>query len=454
MARDLTKGSITKNLLFMAVPSMIGFGAQMLYDLIDIFWLGQLSSSAVAGVTVFSTVFWLFEALNEIIGSSSIALISQAYGKKDIERTNLAIEQTITFKFVAASIAAIILVFFLQPLMQIFVKGEAATFGMEYGYLRIFFLPIMFSSYSVNTALRCIGDARSVMKIMIFASIVNVVLDPILMFETIPWIGLPGLNMGAFGAALATIIAQSMSFVWGLYLIFSGKKGIKPSFKRLFRLDKEMSRKLLTIGLPNGLETLLRNLSGIIVLYFVSVFGESAITGVGVANKLLGFAFMPLVGLSMGGSALVGQSLGANEVDRADTASRVTGYIGSAVMLLTTVAVFLLGEEFTAIFTNDPLAINYGAQMLRYSSIGLILAGYGFGLGAAFSGSGYNMPLMVSSVVGQWAVQVPLLLITIHLLELPIYWIWLSFIFSDVAALFVKVLFYRDGKWRYRRVNG
>lgn len=453
MATDLTKGSITRNLLYMAVPSMIGFGAQMLYDLVDIFWLGQLSSNAVAGVTVFSTIFWLFEALNEIVGSSSISLISQAYGKKDIDRTNLAIEQTITFKFVAASIAAIILVFFLQPLMQIFVKGQAANFGMEYGYMRIFFLPIMFSSFSVNTALRCIGDARSVMKIMIFASVLNVVLDPVLMFETIPWIGLPGLNMGASGAALATIIAQSISFMVGLYLIFSGKKGIKPSIKRLFRLDKEMSKKLLTIGLPNGLESLLRNLSGIVVLYFVSVFGESAITGTGVANKLLGFAFMPLVGLSMGGSAMVGQSLGAGEVERADKASKVTGYIGTAAMLLTTVVAALFGEQVIGIFTDNPLAIKYGAQMLRFTSVGLIFAGYGFGLGTAFSGSGYNMPLMLSSVVGQWVVQVPLLVITVHLLKLPIYWIWLSFVFSDVAGLVVKLIYYRAGQWRYRRVT-
>lgn len=453
MATDLTKGSITKNLLHMAVPSMIGFGAQMLYDLVDIFWLGQMSSNAVAGVTVFSTVFWLFEALNEVIGSSSIALISQAYGKKDIDRTNLAIEQTITFKFVAASIAAIILVFFLQPLMHIFVKGDAAMLGMEYGYMRIFFLPIMFSSYSVNTALRCIGDARSVMRIMIMASVLNVVLDPILMFETVPWIGLPGLNMGASGAALATIISQTASFILGFYLIFSGKKGIKPSLKRLFRLNKEMSMKLLTIGLPNGLEALLRNLSGVIVLYFVSVFGESAITGTGVANKLLGFAFMPLIGLSMGGSAMVGQSLGAGEVERADKASKVTGYIGTATMLLTTIVAVLFGEQLIGIFTDNALAIKYGAQMLSFTSIGLIFAGYGFGLGAAFSGSGYNMPLMLSGIIGQWVVQIPLLLLTVHLLKLPIYWIWLSFVFSDVAGTVVKMIFYRAGKWRDRRVN-
>lgn len=453
MATDLTKGSITKNLLRMAVPSMIGFSAQMLYDLVDIFWLGQLSSNAVAGVTVFTTVFWLFEALNEVIGSSSISLIAQAYGKKDIERTNLAIEQTITFKFVAASIAAIVLVFFLKPLMSIFIKGDTAVLGLEYGYLRIFFLPIMFSSYSVNTALRCIGDARSVMKIMILASVLNVVLDPILMFETIPWVKLPGLNMGAFGAALATIISQTVSFIIGFYYIFSGKKGIKPSLKGLFRLDKEMSKKLLTIGLPNGLETFLRNVSGFIVLLFVAMFGESAITGVGVANKLGGFAIMPLVGLSMGGSAMVGQSLGAGEVERADRASKVTGYIGMAAMILATAVAFLYGEQIMGIFTDDALAITYGAQMLRFVSVGLIFAGYGFGLGTAFSGSGYNMPLMLSSIVGQWVVQIPVLLITILWLKLPIHWIWLSYVFSDVAITLVKLVFYQDGKWRYRRVH-
>lgn len=436
----------------MAVPTMIGFGAQMFYDLVDIFWLGHLSSNAVAGVTVFSTLFWIIEALNEVIGVSSISLIAQAFGQGDRERTNLAIEQTITFKFVAATVAGILLVLFIKPLMHLYVRGDAARLGLEYGYIRIFFLPIMFSSFSVNTALRCIGDAKAVMRIMIVSSIANIVLDPIFMFERIPYVNLPGLNMGAFGAALATIISQCLAFALGFYVLFSGKLGIKPSLKRLFRLDREMSHKLTTIGLPNGFEVLLRNLSGAVALSFVSVFGNSAITAVGITGRVLGFAFMPLMGLSMGGSAMVGQSLGAGDIKRSEDTSRLAGLLSAGVMAVLTLVVLLFGHGIVGLFTDDPAAIKYGAEYLFFGTAGLILVGYAIGIGTAFAGSGYNWPPFFASLVGRWVVQIPILFVAVNLLHLPIIWVWLSYLISNAGEMLVSVYFYRRGDWKARRV--
>src|SRR6056297_1645551 len=142
MSRDLTKGNIFHELLVMSVPTMIGFSFQMIYDIVDIFWIGKISSEAIAGVTVFTTLFWVVESLNEIIGVSSISLISQAYGKSDTKRTNRAIEQTITFKFIVALIAAVLLGIFLKPVMNIFGNKNVVSYGLDYGYIRLFFLPI------------------------------------------------------------------------------------------------------------------------------------------------------------------------------------------------------------------------------------------------------------------------------------------------------------------------
>lgn len=451
MAIRLSEGSITRKLLIMAVPTMIGFGAQMLYDLVDIFWLGHLSSDAVAGVTVFSTLFWIFEALNETIGMSSVSLISQAFGRKDAEKTDLAIEQTITFKFLVAAIAALFLAFFLKPLMHLFVKGAAAEMGLQYGYIRIFFLPIMFSSFTVNTALRCIGDARSVMRIMIVASLVNVVLDPFLMFATIPYVGLPGLNMGAFGAALATIISQVVAFGLGFYIIFSGKKGVHPSLKRLFRLDKVMSIKLMTIGLPNGFEALSRHLSEAVVLWFVASYGTAAITASGIGGRVLGFAFMPLMGLAVGGSAMVGQSLGAEEVDRATKTARIAAMLSAGTMLLLTLLALLFGRQIIGFFTSEREVLQIGASYLAFGMGGLVFIGVAIGLSSAFSGSGYNMPQFVASMIARWLVQVPFLFV-VWRLKLPVIWVWGSILVSNAAEMAINWLFFRRGAWKLRRV--
>ncbi len=335
MEKDLTKGSVIKHILLMALPTMFGMAAQMVYDLVDIFWIGMISSEAIAGVTIFSTIFWMVDSLNEIIGVSSISLVSQAYGKKDYNQTARSIEQTISFKFLVALIAATFMAVFLEPLMSLFADETVVNYGLEYGYLRLFFLPIMFSSYSVNTVFRCLGDAKTPMIIMIFVSILNLFLDPIFIFETVPFINLPGLGFGVLGAAIVNRgFSVPLLFFIGFLILFSRTHEVKPRIKGLFRLNKDIDIKLITIGMPNGVEILFRNLSNIAILGFVSLFGNQAIAANGIAGRIFGFAFVPLFGLTMGASSVVGQAIGAGDIKRSERAANITGILGSVAIVI------------------------------------------------------------------------------------------------------------------------
>jgi len=454
MKHDLTQGNVFGHLLRMSVPTMLGFSAQMAYDLVDIFWIGRISPEAVAGVTIFSTIFALITTLNAIIGESSISLISQNFGRKDMEKTHLAIEQTITFKCFVALLTIAGTVFFLKPLLSLFSTDPVVLkSALDYGFLRLFFLPIMFSSYSVNTALRCIGDAKTPMKIMFTVSFLNIVLDPFFMFSTIPGTSIPGLGMGLFGAALATVVSQTLAFLIGFLYLFSGKAGVHPRFKRLFRLHWGIDKKLLTIGLPNGIEQFQRTLAGAIVLIFVSVFGTQVIAATGVAGRIFGLAFMPLVGLSMGGATIVGQNLGAENVDRAHHVAKNAGLLGMGSMLLFTVVCWTMGGAIMRLFNPDPEIVRTGAEFLRFGSIGLTILAYGFGMAVVFSGSGFNIPYVVGGAAARWLVQIPLLLLAIWVLRLPVIWVWLSYVFSDFAESAIYLLFFRQGRWRTRRVT-
>jgi len=260
MHRDLTAGSVTKNLLSMSLPTMFGFMSQTLYDLVDMAWIGRISPEAVASVTIFTTIFWLAEVMNEIIGTGSVSLISQSYGSGDTERTRRVIEQTIAFKALVALISATFLLLFLKPLIAFFTDDPLVRrSALEYGYIRIFFLPIMFSSYTVNTALRCTGDAKKPMIIMLTASVLNVVLDPVLMFDTIPGTPIHGFGLGVFGAALATIISITVAFLAGFCILFSRWARVRITLRGIFRLEWAIDRKLFAIGAPSGLEMLSRN---------------------------------------------------------------------------------------------------------------------------------------------------------------------------------------------------
>lgn len=450
---ELLQGNILDNLLKMSIPTMLGFVFQSVYDIIDIIWIGRISASAVAGVTIFATIFWLVEVLNEIIGTSSISIISQSYGSGDEKRTRLAVEQTLTFKALVAVIASLIIIIILKPLLHFFSSDqEVLKAALDFGYIRIFFLPIMFSSYTVNTALRCLGDAKRPMIFMAIAAVLNIILDPIFMFKTIPFINLPGFNLGVFGAGLATVISISFSFIVGFYILMSGKTKIKPSIKGLFKLNKEIDWKLVTIGLPSGFEVLLRNLSGLVTLKLVSLYGTSAVAAIGIGNRLFGFAFMPLVGFAMGSSAIVGQCLGGHDINRAKSTVKEAVIINVGLMTIISLAALIFPQTIMAIFIDSPDVIQAGIPMLRIVTPGLIASGIFMGLGSVFSGSGHNIPFLISSIVARWGIQVPLLFVIVKLLHLPIAFVWLSYLMAELVELVVIYISYHKGTWESKRV--
>jgi putative MATE family efflux protein len=458
MSRDLTKGSVVGNLLAMSVPTMFGMLGQTLYDVIDLIWIGRISSKAVAGVTLFTSIFWLVEVLNEVIGTSSVAMITQGIGSDERERTNRIVEQTIVFKAFVAIIAAILLYFGLEPLLRFFSGDpEVVAAGLAYGRVRVFFLPIFFMTYSCFTALRCSGDPASQMWIMLASSILNAALAPFLIFETVPYLGWHGVGLGVSGAGYATVICICISFALGFGLLARGKHRVHLTLRGLLRLDPEIDRKLLTIGLPSGGEMLARQLAGLITTKFVALYGTAAIAALGIGNRLGGLVFMPLFGLMSGGGTIVGQNLGAENVERAEKTARTASLFGGTIIA----AIMGLGIAFPrpllSLFVDSAETIAVGIPMIRILGSSFIVASFAIALACAFSGSGYNMPMLVSSIVGRWGAQLPFLLLATYALprlglDFGIVGVWSSFLLSDLVEATLILHYYRRGDWKRMRV--
>ncbi len=450
---SLTEGSIPGTLFSLAFPSMLGMAFYMVYDLVDLFWIGMISTEAIAGVTVFSALFWVVSALNDVIGQSSISLISQNHSRGDKAATIVSIEQTITFKFFVAFLAAALIAIFMRPILNLYSDVpaviEAAT---DYGYLRLFFLPVMFSSYSIGTVLRCTGNAKTPMKIMLFSSALNLILDPLLIFDTVPFTTFPGAGLGVFGAAVATVIAESLAFLIGIIYLFSGKIGVKPMLRGLFRLHWPTDVKLMTIGLPIGVHSLLRHLSGLVVLQFVALYGTHALAAGGIGTRIIGFAFIPLFGLEMAASAMIGQNLGINNLGRAIHSAKTAGLFGALFMFAFGSICIVFGQELIAIFDATPEIITMGSTLLKCAAAGLVPLGFTFALSACFGGSGYNSPYAIASLVARWFIQLPLLITAVYLLHLPIIVVWISYAIADTAESVILYFYYWQGKWKQRRV--
>jgi Na+-driven multidrug efflux pump len=193
-------GRLQREIRRMSLPTMWGFLCQALYDMVDMLFIGMMDKAAVAAATLFITVFWVLDILNEIVGASSVSMISQAWGAHDKERTRLVSQETLWFKVVLAIIGATVMIAVLPAYYRFFSDDpQVVGYGLSYGVIRLAFLPVFFSSYTVNTIFRCTGDAKTPMRLLVAASVINIVLDPLLMFSTVPGTTIPGLGLGIAG---------------------------------------------------------------------------------------------------------------------------------------------------------------------------------------------------------------------------------------------------------------
>ncbi len=454
LSRDLTQGSLTRNLFYMALPTMGGFALQALYDIVDMFWIGRISAKAIAGVAVFASVFWMIEVLNEIIGVSSVSLISQNYGARNYEKTNRIVEQTLVFKAFVALIASGLLIAFLPPLMRFFSKDqEVITYGLQYGYWRSFFMPIFFMTYSTYTAMRQTGESHLPTIIMGTSAVLNALLDPIFIFEHVPLFGIKGFGMGVAGAALATVLCTIVAFGWGFLVLLKGIGAVKISIKGLFRLDREIDLKLITIGLPSGFEMLLRSASNAVLVKVLGFYGANTLAAAGVVSRLVGLSFIPLMGFSMGASAIVGQNLGANKIERAEKTVWLAAVYGSFFVLGFIVLANISPKTIIGLFLHEFEAVSEGIAAVRIGSWSMLFASFAISMMSAFFGSGNTLPAMFASVVGRWFVQLPYLVLVALVLKLPSNYIWYSFIIAEVAELLYAYFVFSKGKWKLYRVS-
>ncbi|MBN2260361.1 MAG: MATE family efflux transporter [Clostridiales bacterium] len=453
MDRDLTKGNIYTNLIYMAVPTMLGFLSQTLYDIVDLMWIGKISGLAVASVTIFMTIIWLTDVINEIIGVSSISLISQSYGREDYDEAARAIGQTIFFKMVIAAAIAVIMYVFLEPIAKFFTKdAETLQYIYDYGYIRIATLPILFALFSTVTSLRNIGESKKQMIIMTASAVLNIILDPILMFDIIPILGIKGMGMGVFGAALATVISNVLAFGLGMYYLFRGNSKIKLKVKDFIQFDWAMDYKLLTIGLPMGVENLFRNFSAVVILKLVSSYGPEVIAVMGIGNRIIGFLMMPLMGLSMGGSTIVGQSLGKGNIERSKVTAKASAAFGMIVMIVLTIISFNYPEQIMKVFVFEPEIIAAGIFMVKIIVFSMVFSAVSFGISTCFMGSGYNFPYSVSSIVSKWGFQIPIMFIVLKIHPENPNLIWYGFLVASIVEMAINLYYYKKGTWTEKRV--
>ncbi len=447
--RNLLEGSITKSLIFLAIPIIIANLLHSAYHLTDLFWVGRLGEEAVAAMSMNFPVIFLFISLGIGLSMAGSILVAQYYGEKNHENVDFVAGQSV-FMILLVSLIVSVLGYFLSPFIIGLMGAEEAVATASIEYLQVQFLGMIFIFGYMNfqALLRGVGEVKIPMFIILGTVLLNLVIDPIFILGYGP---IPA--FGVKGAAMATVITEGCAFAIGLFLLIRGWHGVKLRWKNL-RPRAKLIKKLFAIGLPTSVEMSTRSMAMIFMVFLVTGFGTTITAAYGIGGELLGLVILPALGLSMATSTMVGQNLGARNVERAEKASQKGVFIGFVTLSIVGVLLFFFGGMVSAAFIpGETAVINESANFIRIMAFSFGFIAVQQVLNGTFRGAGNTGTAMAISIVSLWALQIPLAYVLSTYTSLGAEGLWWAFPITNVCAGVVAYLVFLRGKWKKTRIT-
>jgi putative MATE family efflux protein len=390
--KDLTQGSIVRNILAMAGPMAAGMLFQTLYFLVDLYFVADLGDASVAGVGAAGTLMFVIMALTQVLGVGAVALISQAVGRRDRGDANLVFNQSVLFAAVCAVATMIGGYALARPYVAAITADEATQQqGVIYLYWFLPGLALGFAQVVMGSALRATGIVKPTMMIQALTVLLNTILAPILIAG---W-G-TGYAMGVAGAGLAS----SISIVVGIALLGAYFLRVEKyvSFDlALWRPQLVVWKRMLGVGLPAGGEFALMFIYMAVVYWVISDFGSAAQAGFGIGSRIMQSIFMPAMAIAFAAGPIAGQNFGARQGTRVRETFAKAVMLNAIVMVAVTAFLQWRPEVLIGFFTTEAEALAVGATFLRVISWTFIAQGVVFTCSGVFQGLGNTMPAMLSS---------------------------------------------------------
>lgn len=470
-AQDITKGPILPWVIKLALPTMGAIAFHASYSIVDTIWVGRyIGKEGISAISIWFYMFMVFVFFNQLIGIGSVALISQSYGAKKFEQTKIVIGQTFMFKFYMAVLVAVLGWLFAGDVYRGFIAdAEVQRLGIAYSLILFTALPVYFSGFTLNTAFRGIGDMKYPLYIAGASTILNIILDPILIVGINSSLhpAIPDLTrgFGIVGAAAATVIAQTFTFTFSTFIFFSGRTFIKMELKYLGLPIWHWIKRIVQIGTPTAIGEGVRNIAMLIIGKWVALFGTAIFAAQGIMGQFFMLVWIPLGGIGQAVVTLVGQNLGARKPWRGEESVWKSVWVALAIII----PIVILGEfhapGLIQVFNTEPDVIYAGTKILRVILIVFIPLAVSGIVGSAFWGSGDTTYPMIVGVVNVWLVQLPLIWVAMKLAlhpvvrlsvvaggHEPIYYAWWVIVFSEVLAAAALVWLFKLGLWKKAKI--
>ena len=468
---NVTDGALFKPLLVLSAPIMAGQVLQVGYNLADTYWVGRLGPDAVAALGYSWAIVFLMVSVGGGLTVAGTVLVAQNKGAKNFTQSHHVAGQTLSFVTIVA-IGFAILGYVLTPWLMTMVGATPGTdpYVFAVGYTRIIFVGVafMFWFFIFDALSRGWGDTRTPLYLMVISVLINVTIDPffILGFTDNPvftWAGLQGLEsslyaatgfagFGVEGAAIATLISRGLAAGVGLWLLFSGRVGLQPSLDDLV-LRRETVERIVEIGVPTAAEMGMRALGLAILTAVIAIAGDDAVAAYGIVHRLSSLLFMPALGLARGTEAVVGQNIGASQVERAKRAVYLSSGVIVVLFAVSVTAAYPHAESIIAFFLDTEAGgdtatvVAIGAAYVWIAGPAYVFLGVFQMLLGGIRGSGSTRAAMLFSVQELWLFRLPLAYVFLSWLDMGVIGVWYAVAISYVLSAIVTAAWFLRGTW-------
>jgi len=449
---DLTSDSIGKPLFFLSMPIVVTNLFQTAYNLADTFWLGQYSTDALAAISFAFPMVFLLISLGMGISVAGSVLVAQFTGANEEREAEYAASQTVTFAVIVSVILGVVGFFGVDTFLGLLGASEdvlpMATSYMEVISLGLLF---MFGFFVFVALMRGYGDTITPMLVMFGSVVLNIVIDPFLIFgwtvvENAPLVGtLSFPELGIQGAAIATVFSRALALIVGLAIMFRGNRGVQIHLQDMVP-DLSYLRRLVRIGLPASIEGTGRALSMNLLLVIVALFPDTVVAAYGIGTRVFSVVFLPAIAVARGVETMTGQNVGADRPDRAERAADLAAKVLFGVLTVVGILVWMTAAPIADLFTTDPDVVAITTQFIRYVALTFGFIGVTRAYTGSFRGAGKTLTAAALSVLILGVIRFPIAWAAAGSLGVP--GIWLSFAISNVAGALIAYAWYRRGTWR------
>lgn len=444
---EFTSGSLKKAIFFLSVPMVLEMIMESVFAVVDIYFVGKLGSDAIATVGITESLITIVYALGIGLSTGVAAMVSRRIGEKNPEEASQAAWQSIITGIVVSALIAIPGILLPGKLLQLMGANEVIVEQMS-GYTSIMLganISIMML-FIINAIFRSAGNPVLSMLVLWFANIINIILDPLLIFGLGPF---P--EMGVAGAAVATNIGRGLAVVLQVIILVKGVGKIKLRHVKL-KPDFSMIWRLVKLASGSVSQYIVATSSWVLLMRIMTYYGSDMVAGYTISIRIIVFTLLPAFGIANAASTLVGQNLGAKKPDRAEKSVWITGRLNVIILSMVGAIYILFPKMFIGIFTDDPAVSLYGIAGLQIISIGFISYGFGMVLVHALNGAGDTRTPFFINVFCFWIVEIPLAYFLARVMDWQHTGIFLSIIFGETLMTLMAFLTFKTGKWKLKEV--